>query len=799
MIPSQTYHETRAARTAPLAGWWSLALLPALPLLALLSPRYEAAGAMVAPLSPALALALAAAVLLGWRALPAVAAGALLAAAGWPLQAPTPAGWLGAATLLAQAGFGGLLMRRSSRPDDLALDSNAALRRLIACALACALLGALAEAASAVLPEVSLTRPGLAALVRATADGASVLLLLPLVLAFAAPQRARWQARRRSVALPLALLAALLLAALAGVDERDRQHAQVRFERDADVVFSRTRALLDAPLDAVLALEGALRSAGTPPTAAQFDALARPWFARAAGLAELGWLEARVADPGGAGLRHRLTAGGGPSSDERPATETTTPATAAPLRATLAQALARDDALVSPAVDLGGAGTGVVVYQPVLGGGAGAPRQVVFATVRVDRLLQPLLAARGDGMQACLSDAEPPAEPQRLHGAAGCESAGLGDDGFHRAASLEVAGRRWTLQLQQPVRTPGGVWLFALPALAGAALLAVLLLAVTGRVLRVETDARQRGEDLQRDLALLRGLQHRSDQALDGVFDAVQNGLALLEPDGRIRRANAALAEWLGSTPQALQRQALDDLLRIDEPPLPDGVLGLLRESADPLLHQPVRLRLPDGRLLPALLTLRVLREPDGRIGQAVCALHDLSDSLRRRQAEQVLGDVLEHARGHTGPTPLDALGPPPAVPSVPSMSSAPGAAAAPAEQRILCVHDDARQWAAVEAAFALQPQVRLLDAGDTTQAWQRAADDAPHLVLLDLDLADGEGLPLLQQWGQDPRTRAIPVIVLSADPRPERIDAAFAAGARAYLVHPVDARELLAAVDELI
>lgn len=796
MIPSTTYHESRASQAGPLASVWSLGLVPALPLLAWLSPRYEAAGAMVAPLSPALALALGATVLLGWRALPAVAVGAVLAAAGWPLALPGAAGWLGAGTLLAQAAFGGLLMRRSSRADDLALDSNAALRRLIASALACALLGALAEAVSALLPEVSLTRPGLAALVRATADGASVLLLLPLVLAFAAPQRARWQARRRSVALPLALLALLLLAALAGVDERDRQHAQARFERESDVVFSRTRALLDVPLHAALALEGALRSASAPPTAAQFDALARPWFARAAGLAELGWLEARAGDPAGASLRHHLIAG----SDQRPATEAATPATAAALRASLAQALTRDEALVSPAVALGSAGTGVVVYQPVLGSGAGAPRQVVFATVRIDTLLQPLLAARGDGLQACLFDAETPAEPRRLHGPSGCETAGLLDDGFHRTATLALAGRRWTLQLQQPVRTPGGVWLFALPALAGAALLAVLLLAVTGRVLRVETDARQRGEDMQRDLALLRGLQHRSDQALDGVFDAVQTGLALLEPDGRIRRANAALAEWLGSTPQALQRQALDDLLHIHEPPLPGGILHLLREAADPLLHQPLRLRLPDGRLLPVLLTLRVLREPDGRIGQAVCALHDLSDSLRRRQAEQVLGDVLERSRGSTGPTPLDALGPPPAGLSA---RSVPEAAALPAEQRILCVHRDAPPWAAVEAALAQRPQVRLLGAEDAAQAWQRAEDEAPHLVLLDLDLdhtpAEGGGLALLAQLGRDPRTRAIPVIVLSADPRPERIDAAFGAGARAYLVHPVDTRELLAAVDELI
>jgi CheY-like chemotaxis protein len=75
----------------------------------------------------------------------------------------------------------------------------------------------------------------------------------------------------------------------------------------------------------------------------------------------------------------------------------------------------------------------------------------------------------------------------------------------------------------------------------------------------------------------------------------------------------------------------------------------------------------------------------------------------------------------------------------------------------------------------------------------------APHLILLDAELSGHDGLTLLRTLQADPATRAIPVIVLSEDPRPDRIDAAFSAGARAYLTRPVEARQLLAAIDELI
>ena len=777
----------------------SLLLLVALPLAWHLSPQYEASGAMVAPLAPGLALAFAASALLGWRALPSVLAGGLVAAVGWPLGEPGAAALLKVFTLLAQAAFGGMLMRRSGRPDDLALDTRPALRRFVAAAVAAGFIGGVAELSADLLGiGGGAQRLALVALVRATADAASVLLLAPLVLAFAAPQRARWQARRRSVVLPLALLALLLVAALAGINSRDRMHALQRFERDTEVVSARTQALIDAPLNALQALSGALHA--TPPTATNFDPLARPWLARTAGLASIGWLDATrsegaagvtnadarsAAAPSSATVRHvlaRAAAAGG-----APGTEAEAVAAAPAQRGTLGRALSQEAAVVSHPVALGGASgqpAAVVVYQALPADAAATHRQAVFATVLLEPLMAPLAALRNDALRICLLDIDDRAQPRRLYGGSACEAAADRDGFFSHEAQFEFAGRRWALQLSQPIRTPGGVWLFALPALAGCGLLAVLLLGMTGRVQRAEADARHRTDELRHELDQLRQAQQRGEQALAGAFEAAQTGLALVEHDGRVQRANAAFAALLGSTPADIARHGIDELLVDDEHPGQPPVTTLLHDAGDELAHRSMRLRLAGGRVLPALVTMRALREPDGRTTAAVCALHDLSDNLRRRHAERVLGEVLDISHN------------PPTLPP----QRAPRAIAAP---RILGIHRDEAHAALPRAALAERQQVELSVADgsqlDAAALLARVRQAAPHLVLLDAELGGHDGLDLLRTLQSDPATRAIPVIVLSEDPRPDRIDAAFSAGARAYLTRPVEARQLLAAIDELI
>lgn len=769
-----TSSSVHATPSLPLI-WWPL-LLIGIPLAHRFAPSYEASGAEVAPLAIGLMLAMAAAALAGWRALPAVALGALAATLSWPPHRPDGPGIADALALVAQAAFGGMLLRRSARLDDLALDSRPAMRRLVAAAIACGVIGAFEELLTdLVWAETSTLRPGTVALVRLTADACSVLIGLPILLAFLSPLVERWRARRASVAMPLLLLSALLLVAFAAIHERDRQAAQQRFERDAEVVLARTQALLDAPVQAVMALHSAMQAHGGGLPDSLFDALAQPWLKRSIGVNSIGWLDQAVLVDGtnsdaasGVTLRHlmgTLPNPGGVSLLAAPA-----------LRGTLRNAVGQATPVVSPVVPLAMPPedrNGFVIALALPPTTTAAPRQIVFATVSAESVVQPLLALRTDSLRACVFDADLRAERRRLVGSSGCETNAAPDNSFLRDTEFEFGGRHWVMRIHQPVRTPGGVWLFALPALAGGALLAVLLALATGRVQQAKSEAASRSQELRQAVDARSHAIAHGEQLTHDLMDAVQVGVALIDANGRVQRANAAFAELLGLGVDALRGQPLDDLLVDDDRPQPGRFARLLAEAGTEPINQSLSLRIAGHRVLPALVTLRPQRE-HGRVHGAVCALHDLSENLRRRQAERVLGSMLDMTtRGTESPR-----APAPPV----------------ATHRVLCIAGNAERADSLTTPLQGREDLSLAVAQGAEEGLMLARSETPRVVLLDLDLADEDGLILLATLCDE----GFAVIGLSDDPHPDRIDAAFSAGARAYLTRPIDARELLAAIDDL-
>ena len=78
------------------------------------------------------------------------------------------------------------------------------------------------------------------------------------------------------------------------------------------------------------------------------------------------------------------------------------------------------------------------------------------------------------------------------------------------------------------------------------------------------------------------------------------------------------------------------------------------------------------------------------------------------------------------------------------------------------------------------------------------AREHQPALILLDLNLPDTHGLDVLRRLAGDPRTAAIPVVVVTADATPGMARRAYALGARALLAKPLDVIELLAVLDDV-
>ena len=104
-----------------------------------------------------------------------------------------------------------------------------------------------------------------------------------------------------------------------------------------------------------------------------------------------------------------------------------------------------------------------------------------------------------------------------------------------------------------------------------------------------------------------------------------------------------------------------------------------------------------------------------------------------------------------------------------------------------------------MERTIALRPGVKLIPAMLGRLGLALAHQHRPDLVLLDLHLPDISGDHVLRELQEDPELRRTPVVILSADATPGQVQRLLAAGARAYLTKPLDVRQFLALLDEIL
>ncbi len=92
-----------------------------------------------------------------------------------------------------------------------------------------------------------------------------------------------------------------------------------------------------------------------------------------------------------------------------------------------------------------------------------------------------------------------------------------------------------------------------------------------------------------------------------------------------------------------------------------------------------------------------------------------------------------------------------------------------------------------------------MLEAGHAEEARQILASDQPDLLLLDWMLPGRSGLELAQQLKQNPKSRQLPIIMVSAKGEEEDRVKGLDTGADDYITKPFSPRELVARVNAVL
>ncbi|MFW6102757.1 MAG: response regulator, partial [Chloroflexota bacterium] len=80
----------------------------------------------------------------------------------------------------------------------------------------------------------------------------------------------------------------------------------------------------------------------------------------------------------------------------------------------------------------------------------------------------------------------------------------------------------------------------------------------------------------------------------------------------------------------------------------------------------------------------------------------------------------------------------------------------------------------------------------------ERSIENQPKVVLLDLKLPKVDGLSVLKEAKSDPRTKFIPIVVLTSSKEEQDLIESYKLGVNSYIVKPVDFDRFIVAVRDL-
>ena len=118
---------------------------------------------------------------------------------------------------------------------------------------------------------------------------------------------------------------------------------------------------------------------------------------------------------------------------------------------------------------------------------------------------------------------------------------------------------------------------------------------------------------------------------------------------------------------------------------------------------------------------------------------------------------------------------------------------------KVLYIEDNPTNIRLLQQIFTCYPQLELDIAEEAFLGIYKTRSQQPDLVILDINLPGMDGYQVLEVLKNDPTTREIPVIGLSANAMPYDIERGLSSGFYDYLTKPVDIHRLIDVFNKLL
>jgi len=149
---------------------------------------------------------------------------------------------------------------------------------------------------------------------------------------------------------------------------------------------------------------------------------------------------------------------------------------------------------------------------------------------------------------------------------------------------------------------------------------------------------RELNRELEKKVAERTAQLAQANTHLENILNYMGEALLVLDPEGRITRANPAACQMLGYTEAALNNLSIGDVFEEQEDEQAGAFMGIWLEAlirVGAISKIEARFIARDGRRVPILFSRTAIKNAQGEITDIICIAKNMTGYVRDEQAEE--------------------------------------------------------------------------------------------------------------------------------------------------------------------